>query len=177
MNSKTDVPDRIVTFSDDMNGRPMSDCQSCHPAMLTVPPLRFPPLAPVPRFTLAVNPSTKSFNVTVQSDKTVKALWCYRSDANCMVDDDVTPVAVRNLPRHLRLLSCTLGFFSKRNIFVSLLQIDPSESPWALLSFPYFLPCVCVQVLQSINSSFFFESKMLDHDHMTMYVTTSKALM
>lgn len=103
-------------FSDDVNEGPMSNCPRYRPqsgcdvdVALTFMSLCFPRLVPVPKFTLAVNRSTKSFNVTVESDKKVKALWCYRIDDNCMVDDSVTTVAVRNPPRHLRLPSRTLG--------------------------------------------------------------------
>lgn len=80
--------------------------------------------APVPKFTLTVNLSTKSFNVTVETGEKVNALWCYRSSANCMSENGVTPVA-----------------------------IDPSQSPSALLNFTYLLPCVCLQVYYTYTDS------------------------
>lgn len=106
------VSAKNAKFSDEMDERqcshPKSGCDV--DVVLTLPSLCVPHLVPVPRFTLAVNLSAKSFNVTVESDEKVKALWCYRSNDNCMVDDDVTPVAVRNPPRHLRLPSWPLDF-------------------------------------------------------------------
>lgn len=79
-------------------------------AVPTTPSLCFLHLVPVPKFTLAVNLSAKTFNVTVEPRgahrEKVLALWCYRSSANCMSENGVTPVAVGGPARHLRLPSC-----------------------------------------------------------------------
>lgn len=52
-------------------------------------------LAPVPTFSLSVDLSTKSLNVTVEPGKAVYARWCYKSNADCMGEDGSTQVTVR----------------------------------------------------------------------------------
>lgn len=113
-------------------------------------------LDPVPTFSLSVDLSTKSLNVTVEPGKAVYARWCYRSNADCMGEDGSPQVTVRT---SRTLIHChTLWIFLLMS-YVSLwsAQIDPSWSPSALVNITYLLPCVCVQVLSVHFFLFFFK--------------------
>ncbi|KAM4610497.1 interleukin-17 receptor E [Polymixia lowei] len=72
---------------------------------------------PVPAFSLSVDQSSRSVNVTVEPGTRVHATLCLQ-------------VARKD---------CRQRHFEP-------VTIDPSESLSALLNFPYLLPCVCVQV-------------------------------
>ncbi|XP_074538342.1 interleukin-17 receptor E [Halichoeres trimaculatus] len=72
---------------------------------------------PVPNFSLSVNQSSKSINVTVDPGHQVKIRWCYlKNSGGCIAPSGNSP--------HI---------------------IDPSQSLSAVLNFPYLLPCVCVE--------------------------------
>ncbi|XP_076596211.1 uncharacterized protein LOC143326518 [Chaetodon auriga] len=73
---------------------------------------------PVPDFDLSVNLSSKSIAVTVEPGDKVRTRWCYQKSA----------------------LDCLGGVHSPQ------ITIDPAQSRSALLSIPYLLPCVCVEV-------------------------------
>uniref|UniRef100_A0AAQ4PTT9 SEFIR domain-containing protein n=1 Tax=Gasterosteus aculeatus aculeatus TaxID=481459 RepID=A0AAQ4PTT9_GASAC len=72
---------------------------------------------PIPDFDLSVNHSSKSISVAVEPGDKVRARWCYRKHGKTCMAGDSAPI-----------------------------EIDPSVSPFALLSVGYLLPCLCVQV-------------------------------
>ncbi|XP_068454380.1 interleukin-17 receptor E [Clinocottus analis] len=79
---------------------------------------------PIPDFDLSVIRSSKVIVVAVKPGDKVHARWCYRKYAMACVAED-SP----------------------------LITIDPSLSGSALLSVPYLLPCVCVQVYYTRTDS------------------------
>ncbi|XP_061529547.1 interleukin-17 receptor E isoform X1 [Phycodurus eques] len=74
---------------------------------------------PVPKFSFSVNRASKSITITVESEDKVSARWCYKQSAH---------YCVQGSPHS------------------NITTIDPAQSRSALLSIPYLLPCVCIQV-------------------------------
>ncbi|XP_051910528.1 interleukin-17 receptor E-like isoform X2 [Hippocampus zosterae] len=72
-------------------------------------------------FSVSVDRASKSINVTVLSESKVLARWCYKQSAH---------YCVQRRPSNITVM-------------------DPSRSRWALLGFPFLLPCVCVQVFST----------------------------
>ncbi|XP_068585884.1 interleukin-17 receptor E-like protein [Cebidichthys violaceus] len=79
---------------------------------------------PVPVFDVSVNRSSKSISVTVEAGDKVHTRWCYRKYGKACIAEDSSPTTV-----------------------------DPSQSRVALLSIPYLLPCVCVEVYYARTDS------------------------
>ncbi|XP_008286445.1 interleukin-17 receptor E [Stegastes partitus] len=99
---------------------------------------------PRPDFDLSVDQSSKSINVTVKPQGDVMpvyANWCYLKRGN----------------------NCLGGPDSKR------ININPSQPQSAVLTFPYLLPCVCVQVYYTYTDAWrrikclFQNSSLIDH--------------
>lgn len=125
------LSDKNAKFTDKTNEEPTSDLNDLILKMtvmsvLTVRSLCFTHLAPVPKFTLTVNVSTKSVNVTLESDRKVNALWCYRSDDNCMWDDGVTPVVVSS-----RRGTCTC----RPSVWISFFKCCVFAADWSIRVF------------------------------------------